>query len=45
VEDERKFRDAVTMLIEGTEGFRCCGSYRSMEEALEKIDRDLPDVV
>jgi len=45
VEDERKFRDAVTMLIEGTQGFRCCGSYRSMEEALEKIDRDLPDVV
>ena len=45
VEDERKFRDAVTMLIEGTEGFRCSGSYRSMEEALEKIERDLPDVV
>ena len=45
VEDERKFRDAVTMLIEGTDGFRCCGSYRSMEEALEKIDRDLPHVV
>ena len=45
VEDERKFRDAVTMLIEGTEGFRCSGSYRSMEEALEKIGRDLPDVV
>src|SRR2546423_5747307 len=45
VEDERKFREAVTMLIEGTEGFRCCGSYRSMEEALEKIERDLPDVV
>jgi len=45
VEDERKFRDAVTMLIEGTEGFRCSGSYRSMEEALDKIERDLPDVV
>src|SRR5207237_7555703 len=45
VEDERKFRDAVTMLIEGTEGFRCSGSYRSMEEALDKIERNLPDVV
>src|SRR5690242_11155802 len=45
VEDERKFRDAVTMLIQGTEGFRCSGSYRSMEEALDKIERDLPDVV
>src|SRR6478736_9274055 len=45
VEDQRKFRDVVNMLIEGTEGFRCSGSYRSMEEALEKIGRDLPDVV
>jgi DNA-binding NarL/FixJ family response regulator len=45
VEDQRKFRDAVTMLIAGTEGFRCSGSYRSMEEALDKIGRDLPDVV
>lgn len=45
VEDQRKFRDAVTMLIDGTEGFRCSGSYRSMEEALDKISHDLPDVV
>jgi len=45
VEDQRKFRDAVTTLINGTEGFRCSGSYRSMEEALDKIARDLPDVV
>jgi DNA-binding NarL/FixJ family response regulator len=45
VEDQRKFRDAVTMLIDGTDGFRCSGSYRSMEEALDKIAQDLPDVV
>jgi DNA-binding NarL/FixJ family response regulator len=45
VEDQRKFRDAVTTLIDGTEGFRCSGSYRSMEEALDKIAADLPDVV
>jgi DNA-binding NarL/FixJ family response regulator len=45
VEDQHKFRDAVTMLIDGTEGFHCSGSYRSMEEALDKIARDLPDVV
>src|SRR5882672_380116 len=45
VEDQRKFRDAVTTLIDGTEGFRCAGSYRSMEEALDKIAHDLPDVV
>ena len=45
VEDQHKFRDAVTTLIDGTEGFHCSGSYRSMEEALDKIARDLPDVV
>jgi DNA-binding NarL/FixJ family response regulator len=45
VEDERKFRDAITLLIDGTEGFRCSGSYRSTEEALDKIAHDLPDVV
>jgi len=42
--NQRKFRDAVVMLIDGTEGFRCAGSYRSTEEALDKIAHDLPDV-
>ena len=45
IEDQHKFRNAVTILIDGTEGFQCSGSYRSMEEALDKIARDLPDVV
>jgi DNA-binding NarL/FixJ family response regulator len=45
VEDQRKFREAVALLIDGTEGFNCSGSYRSMEEALEKIADDLPHVV
>jgi DNA-binding NarL/FixJ family response regulator len=45
VEDQRKFREALSAIIEGTEGFRCAGSFRSMEEALDKIGRDLPEVV
>jgi len=45
VEDRREIREGLAMLINGTEGFRCQGSYRSMEEALEKIGRELPDVV
>jgi len=32
------------MLITGTEGYRCTGAFRSMEEALDTIDRDMPDV-
>jgi DNA-binding NarL/FixJ family response regulator len=45
VEDVRSLRDGFRMLIDGTEGFRCEGTFRSMEEALEKIGHNLPDVV
>src|ERR1043165_2066612 len=45
IEDRREIREALTMLINGTDGFRCVGSYRSMEEALDRINGALPDVV
>jgi DNA-binding NarL/FixJ family response regulator len=45
IEDRREIRDGLTMLIDGTEGFHCTGSYRSMEEALSKIGSEVPDVV
>lgn len=45
IEDRREIRDALTMLINGTHGFRCAGAYRTMEEALDKIRGELPDVV
>ena len=45
VEDRREIREGLAMLIDGTEGFRCSGSYRSAEEALDKIELQLPDVV
>jgi len=32
------------MLIDGTESYRCTGTFRSMEEALPKIGFGLPDV-
>lgn len=32
-------------MINGTEGFSCTGSYRSMEEALDRIGSALPDIV
>jgi len=37
-------RDGFRMLIDGTEGFHCVGSFRTMEEALERIGSSLPDV-
>jgi DNA-binding NarL/FixJ family response regulator len=45
IEDRREIREALTMLINGTQGFRCSGSFRTMEEAIERISHDLPDVV
>src|SRR5213594_4730079 len=44
IEDRREIREALGMLIGGTQGYRLTGSYRSMEEALEKIGMELPDV-
>ena len=44
IEDRREIRESLVTLIGGTEGFLCTGGYRSMEEALAKIGRQLPDV-
>jgi DNA-binding NarL/FixJ family response regulator len=45
IEDERDIRESLAVLINGTEGYSCTGSYRTMEEALDCIPRRLPKVV
>src|SRR5262245_8403497 len=45
IEDQRKFREYLAALINGSPGFRCSGSFRSMEEALDRIGTDQHDVV
>jgi len=45
VEDRREIRESLALLIGGTDGFSCTGSYRSMEEALAKIKHHLPHVM
>src|SRR5215813_6817159 len=45
VEDQRDIREGLSMLINGTAGYHCTGSYRSMEEALERMRSELPDVL
>src|SRR5215831_12861286 len=44
VEDNHRFREALEFLLNHTPGYQCVGSFRSMEEALEKIKFNLPDV-
>src|ERR1043166_9517988 len=46
VEDHREFREYLSALISGTEGFECLGSFRSVEDALPKLTTSrVPDVM
>src|SRR4029079_18829181 len=45
VEDQREIRECLALLVNGTDGYTCSGSYRPMEEAIEKIPRQVPDVL
>ncbi|MEP7075105.1 MAG: response regulator transcription factor [Acidobacteriota bacterium] len=45
IEDMREVREGLGMLINGTSGFLCVGSFRSMEEAIAKLSREQPDIV
>jgi DNA-binding NarL/FixJ family response regulator len=45
IEDGAKLRTVLKMLIDGAEGYRVTHSFASVEQALQEIGRDLPDVV
>jgi DNA-binding NarL/FixJ family response regulator len=48
VEDQRDVREGLSVLINGTPGFRCTRSYRTMDEALHSMmtaTDDWPDVI
>ena len=45
VEDDRRTREGLAALIGGTEGFRCVGSYGSIEETVARSPESAPDVV
>jgi len=45
VEDQREIRECLALLVNGTDGYTCSGSYRSVAEAMEKIPRQVPDVL
>lgn len=45
IEDLRQIREGLVMLFNYTPGFACSGSFRSVEEALEKLKYDVPDVL
>ena len=45
IEDLREVREGLAMLINGTNGFSCAGRFRTMEQAIENLSREQPDVV
>ena len=45
IEDQSEVGEGLAILINGTAGFRCAGSFRTMEEALRLIANDLPSVI
>ncbi len=45
VEDMRDIREGLATLINFTEGFKCSGAFRSMEEAISRIKGNVPDVL
>jgi DNA-binding NarL/FixJ family response regulator len=46
IEDQRDVREGLAVLINGSPGFRCTATFRTMEDALRTISSSsLPDVV
>ncbi|MFN2598130.1 MAG: response regulator [Pyrinomonadaceae bacterium] len=45
IEDLREVREGLTALINGTAGFRCVGSFYSMESALSRLGDEAPGVI
>ena len=45
IEDDRRVRESLSVLINGSENTRCISAYTSGEEALEEIGLKKPDVV
>jgi DNA-binding NarL/FixJ family response regulator len=45
VEDDDAIREGLRVLVDGSLGFRCVGTWASVEDALEGLPRELPDVL
>lgn len=45
IEDQREIREGLRALIDGTPGFRCTVTFRTMEEALDRIGSGPADVI
>lgn len=44
VDDDRRIREGLATLIDGTPGYRCTGTFHTMEDALARTWSEVPDV-
>ncbi len=45
VEDNKRLRESLSILIDGSEGFRCLSSFPNAEEAIKRLPGSWPDVL
>jgi DNA-binding NarL/FixJ family response regulator len=45
IEDKRAIREGLALLIGGTDGYRCSGTYDSVEQGLRGLERTATDVL
>lgn len=45
VEDNKRLRESLSILIDGSEGFRCLSSFPNAEEAIKRLPSAWPDVL
>ncbi len=45
LDDDKQYRTLLSETISSSEGFECVGIYKNCDEALRKIEHDLPDIL
>ncbi len=45
LDDDREYRALLAGILDASQGFKCVGAYKNCEEAVRKIETDLPDVL
>ncbi len=45
LDDDQEFSEVLSMILNKSEGFKCVATYQNCDEALKKIEEDLPDIL
>lgn len=45
LDDDSEFRELISTTIKNSDGFICAGIYSSCDEAIKKIEEDIPDIL